>query len=387
MAERDQDYEDLDESLESASDEGGTYDVDDENWDDGEGASEAQPKKKKKGSSNLMIIGLGVLVFLGFVYFKFSTAPTPSDLQAVDQAVPEVAATEPAVVADAAPEAQPPAMEGEAAPMSEASAVPEMPVADNMSSGEGAEINQAAPEMNIPPQMGEAPPMEPVPMMPVTGGMGTMPVEVPAVMPTAPEPDPAQAEIQAPPAAPSFDGIEVTPSMPSEQAAEGAPSNDGQMVASDRVQKLEAELVALREKIGQSTSGGGDRRELAKIATQLETLADRLSALETQVAKNGRAERSSGRRAEAEEKEPAPFNLMQRFNPAERSSSSARETTRTAYTLKAASQGKAYLTRAGDQKLMTVQVGDDVEGLGQIQSIQLRGGRWVVTGSSGRVRQ
>lgn len=60
---------------------------------------------------------------------------------------------------------------------------------------------------------------------------------------------------------------------------------------------------------------------------------------------------------------------------------------RVQYDLRGVSNGIAYLSRKGTDNLQTVAVGNTVQGLGRITSIEQNNGRWVVRGTSGSVRQ
>jgi len=55
--------------------------------------------------------------------------------------------------------------------------------------------------------------------------------------------------------------------------------------------------------------------------------------------------------------------------------------------LRGASPGQAYIAKSGTTNLRTINVGEQVEGLGKIQSIALEHGRWIVLGSHGRITQ
>lgn len=58
-----------------------------------------------------------------------------------------------------------------------------------------------------------------------------------------------------------------------------------------------------------------------------------------------------------------------------------------AWQLKAAKPGKAWVARAGSNNIQGVGVGDTLEGIGRVTAISFVGGRWVVQGSNGSIRQ
>lgn len=55
--------------------------------------------------------------------------------------------------------------------------------------------------------------------------------------------------------------------------------------------------------------------------------------------------------------------------------------------LRAASQGKAWITRRGQNDFVQIGLGEQIDGVGRIQSIAQQGNRWVVTGSRARIVQ
>jgi len=57
------------------------------------------------------------------------------------------------------------------------------------------------------------------------------------------------------------------------------------------------------------------------------------------------------------------------------------------YELRGASNGQAVIAQKGTQNLQTVTIGTIVRGLGNIKSIAIENGQWVVRGTSGTVRQ
>jgi len=60
---------------------------------------------------------------------------------------------------------------------------------------------------------------------------------------------------------------------------------------------------------------------------------------------------------------------------------------RVSWDLRAAQPGKAWVSRKGQNNMQPVVVGDTLTGVGRITSISYSGGRWVVQGTSGRIRQ
>ena len=55
--------------------------------------------------------------------------------------------------------------------------------------------------------------------------------------------------------------------------------------------------------------------------------------------------------------------------------------------LRAAQPGKAWVSKKGQSELQPVMVGDNLDGIGRIQSITYQKNQWIVTGSSGSIKQ
>ncbi|MAZ76825.1 MAG: hypothetical protein CMH31_05935 [Micavibrio sp.] len=55
--------------------------------------------------------------------------------------------------------------------------------------------------------------------------------------------------------------------------------------------------------------------------------------------------------------------------------------------LKAAQPDKAWISQKGSSVIKPIKVGDNIDGLGQIQSIQLVNGKWIVLGTGGKITQ
>lgn len=365
------------------SDESYGDDLSDTAWDESDDSDESGTKepataKKKKGSSfNLIVISLGVLLFLGFAYFKFAAPPPPAaprDMAAVpatDGAIPEeMAATSP-------PPA--PAMElGDLPQPSEMPSVPANapPMAENPS---GAVDLAPAPDFTMVPDM--PPPVSDVPAETSVAS---------AVIPSEPAPvvDIPQIEVPPTPAATSSDPVPPMLPAQNDQATSPAPSvpqASGFAPDAETTARLEAvtkELAEVKEKVQAAPA-----QDLTPVLTQLDAIATRLARLEDRV-----QQEAARPPVPTQESEPvrAASKPLAESSP---SLASAQTTSESAvsraprYRLQAVSGGKAYLAPARGGELLTVQAGDLVDGLGRIQSIEQRVGRWVVIGTKGRVSQ
>ncbi len=380
----------VDDDLDTVGADDETYDdSQDETWDDdadtaSDSGDDARPPKKKGGSSNLIIIGLGVLAFLGFVYFKFSAPPsaqsagaeqiaaeTPADpapVETVNTPAPSDGAlsaaslettgagtpTESAsdvVRSDAGPDQTPPTNVADigAPPVSEEVAV--TPTAPDDSAA--MPQLQASPETTTQAVMGEATPVQQDPGE-------TNVAEIPMVIPS-------------------------TSSTPSDQTAEtpdtGLPMSSQSTAtigagSDDRVKKLEADLAELQSKVTTMTPSG----QMGDIAAQLKEISNRLAALEKR--KQPVTQDSSPSLPSAAQAQPKDDDA-----PSFVSTPVVRKEAPLPYRLRAVAQGRAYVTQGGRSGLMSVQVGDELDGLGRVQKIIQQNGAWVVVGSKGRIRQ
>ena len=58
-----------------------------------------------------------------------------------------------------------------------------------------------------------------------------------------------------------------------------------------------------------------------------------------------------------------------------------------AWELRAAQPGRAWVSKAGDRDMQSVEVGQKLKGVGTITAIEYQNGRWVVRGSEGQITQ
>ncbi|NQZ13747.1 MAG: hypothetical protein HRT94_02830 [Alphaproteobacteria bacterium] len=74
-------------------------------------------------------------------------------------------------------------------------------------------------------------------------------------------------------------------------------------------------------------------------------------------------------------------------SPAQTSKINKPKSSSAQWELKAAQPGKAWISQKGKSNIQPVLVGDKVAGVGRIQSIQMSGSKWVITGSEGKITQ
>ncbi len=156
----------------------------------------------------------------------------------------------------------------------------------------------------------------------------------------------------------------------------------------------------------------------AALEAKLDTLLDRVSALETKLASmpsdnNIRSlihsvDEIDGRLNKLEQSSPsaAPVTVAEGDHQGEREKTApavtAKAPARAAavigkpakvqksaarWVLKSAQPGLAYVSQAGREDMVTIRVGETLPGLGRISAINIVNGRWVVSGSEGSISQ
>lgn len=128
-------------------------------------------------------------------------------------------------------------------------------------------------------------------------------------------------------------------------------------------------------------------------SSKIDDLADVISALREDIAdlpKNpaqpaqrpktaGKAPEVSKTREKPQTENPVKPKRVQKPKPAPATAAS--------WELRAAQPGKAWVSKKGDRNMKSVQVGDRIEGVGQITAISYLSGRWIVQGTNGEIRQ
>lgn len=148
---------------------------------------------------------------------------------------------------------------------------------------------------------------------------------------------------------------------------------------------VSVDLSSIEEKLDQITSRLDDMdvqmsQMQGDVSSKIDTVQDNLTKLEKRVEtvaartqQNTSTPRSSSRQPLSPAK-PAPKKATPRPQVPN-------------WELKAAQPGKAWIAQKGSSELKPVQIGDRVNGLGQIQNITFDGGRWRVIGSAKSLTQ
>lgn len=356
----------MDESIDSAGADA-VYDDDlaNDTWDDGQEPA-ARPVKKKSGLFNVILITLGVVVIAGLVYAKFMMPkPRPATISAEQTQArgPETPVVDNTAVPPAAPldpgAATPPP------PPAETAIIPTPPAIEPPG---GAEEMPVVPPVDIGEGASPAPGLTPMPDFPA---QPVPPVETAA----APEPAPAT------PAAPVLGETPSSTAAPEGTATASAADNQ-------RLQVLEDRLAQLNRSVSETQ---GLAQAVQKLADQVAALNNRFATLEAGTTTGRRlpphppADLAPQAPASVTEPSALPSNL-----PPKAVSLPAPSGSRARWVLRAVGNGKAYLAPAGSgaaAALTTVGVGDQIDGLGTIKSIEMKNGRWVVQGTKGRASQ
>ncbi len=137
------------------------------------------------------------------------------------------------------------------------------------------------------------------------------------------------------------------------------------------------------------TAQPADNSAIQSLRDTIATLDNKIASLNTQIQETQSQPKPS--LTPMPEPEPQPESKSAAPTPkvteTPKTSQSRPAAPRIQYDLRGVSNGIAYIARKGTDNLQPVAVGNTVQGLGRITSIEQQSGRWVVRGSSGSVRQ
>lgn len=129
-------------------------------------------------------------------------------------------------------------------------------------------------------------------------------------------------------------------------------------------------------------------RQMDKILQRLDSMEKTLSGIQDRLEDIEHDKASSPVKAAArsEKKSSSSSSVASSSSSTHRKTSSS-GTRATTWVLKSAQPGSALLSRKGDSGTVSVSVGQTVQGIGRITSIDRQNGRWVVQGTNGSVNQ
>ena len=316
--------------------------------------------------SSIIIYGAVVAVMAGAGYFTFKDKLFPQNPQAAMMP----AAAEPAQMADQS-QVQPPATDNASNDMQNtappASAVP------NAFDGQQANENSSPFAGN-----NTESPLSPAPSNPMQapGTAQNAPVAAtpPAVVPAPVMPPVTQSDVSTTNLAGNNAGTVVEPSATSSSApVVVAPDNTAQ--ATD----LKTQNDVLTQKNTEQA------RTIANLQEQL-TLAQSALANAQETAQKPVVQNDT---AQPDDVKPEPKKTVKKAAPVmseKATTSKAAQQSNSHYRLLSVSNNAAWIAPSGSNELRRVQVGDNVDGIGQVTSIKEQNGSWVVQGSKGRIQ-
>lgn len=150
------------------------------------------------------------------------------------------------------------------------------------------------------------------------------------------------------------------------------------------VPTVSVDLSSIEEKLDQITSRLDDMdvqmsQMQGDVSSKIDSVQDNVTKLEKRVESvAARAQQQTASPRSSSRQAPGPKPVSQKAVPSPQTPS---------WELKAAQPGKAWIAQKGSSELKPIQVGDRVNGLGQIQNITFDGGRWRVIGSAKSLTQ
>lgn len=162
--------------------------------------------------------------------------------------------------------------------------------------------------------------------------------------------------------------IAVTDIMPSQDGNKSLTGNINELsekleLIFGRLDQMEAQISTLRQ---------SDEVDLKEVSTEVERLKATIKNLSTaapaqvkpKVVKKAAPKKSSAKKQSSASQKVAP-----------------------SWELRAAQPGKAWVSKKGSRDIEPVIVGDNLSGVGRIQSISYVSGKWIIQGTSGSIRQ
>ncbi len=399
-----------------------------------EEAQQNEHPRKKGGMSNTVIIAIGMLAGLAFFYIKYGSAPPsvspPAEIVAAPaafNAAAPVVSSAPTALGQAAPAGDVAAAisqsQGPLTPMPDVTATAD-PIASAVTSDSSLPISSSdagdialavVPEPTLPTT--SSPVSTQAASIPIKAENNSPPVKGPVTMPIVPA-----TPVVSEPVAPSS-ALPIQTQKEAQETAANVPEPDNA-----RLEQQFTELAAsLHTLTGQLSKVEEQGQQVAAAADDMKSLASRLAALEKQIQSLQEEQGDLAEKAQKTEKslkdvalaavkqqrdiksaapssapsaptsvqEPEPAKAKEQDTPKQQdglqapaaASAPKKAQSGPRYTLRAANPQIAYVARAGSRQLIQVRVGDSLSGIGQVRSIDSEGGRWVVRGTSGTIRQ
>lgn len=398
MPDNTQKADDMDSELDHLDDIDAEADIVDDSWDefdDEQNTAAAAPKAKVKAAKTKSGGGgklFGLLIVLaaagGGGWYAMNSGMLDSILSPAGMAPAETAATEDNGIVELSGDAAPPMP----APIDSGSeetatleaqptdALPAETPTDELTPLPG---NQQLAQTELSDLDAPADAGNPIPMKAEEGEIAEAPPEVPAETPPIETPAEMNAAVNVP--------ADVTTPEATLQAAPAADTSltptDAQIVPTEEAPvadtaKLEEQFATERSEL--QTKLDTANSEIATLKTQIEALEGKLADAESTAV----AEPVEKPAPAAVKKEtPAPIlkqtSTPKATKPAEMPA--ARIVQSTKWQLRSAQPGRAMLSPQGSNEMRSVAIGDTVDGLGRVTSINIENGTWIVRGTKGFV--
>lgn len=144
----------------------------------------------------------------------------------------------------------------------------------------------------------------------------------------------------------------------------------------DSIDQLRENVTALKNRPVATAPSIASEKKKPEIQAPEKTASDQISAAP-----------QSPKQATATVKKEAPPKKARVDREKARPAQAPPKKTAGRWELRAAQPGRAWISRAGQRDMQSVQIGQDVSGLGRITAISYQNGRWSVVGTSGRIDQ
>lgn len=145
----------------------------------------------------------------------------------------------------------------------------------------------------------------------------------------------------------------------------------------DRLDSVELEVASLKDLA--RNGGGVDSKIMADLQKTVKSLEGKVGTLSKEQKKQETA--TTSRAVSTTRSVPSPERSY--TPPSVKTGTSATPK----WVLKAAQPGKAWVMREGGNDMLSVSVGESLEGIGRIESVEYADNQWVVRGTKGKITQ
>lgn len=214
--------------------------------------------------------------------------------------------------------------------------------------------------------------------------------------------------------APAVTNMSATEETPADEPALPSPNSTtapampetatvpaGAPVAGENVAALEAKIDTLTRRLEQIESDLGSvkseksanyeeiEQTVASLRQDVSALKDRPSAGTSSRRDEAIEEKQATTSVDSDEPQPAPKPKKRIRKAAAKQPAATPSSSNTSgrWELRAAQPGRAWVSKPGQRDMQTVEVGQNLSGIGQVTAISYQNGRWTVYGSQGQIQQ